>query len=232
VDADVRGDFERLDRTRRREVLRQRVTDGSLWRLLGKGRRAGVMDHGVLTHPETGVVQGGVLSPVRAKIVLPHGLDAWFEREVQPRLKGRSFLPRCADDCVSGCELEADAQKSLGVFPKRCARVGRRLHPTKTPLVGCRKPKASQASAHGNGTCECLGVTQYGARTRRGCWGRNRRTARTRRRRPQKAWWQWGRHHRQAPRQDQERLRCVKRRGHLRYDGSRGHCPLLANVRR
>ena len=38
-----------------------------------------------------------------------------FEREVQPRLKGRSFLTRFADDFVIGCELEADARKIMGV---------------------------------------------------------------------------------------------------------------------
>jgi retron-type reverse transcriptase len=115
VEAEVRGDFESLDRTRRREVLRQRVNDGSLWRLIGTWQRAGVMDHGVLTHPETGVVQGGVISPVLAKIFLHHVLDEGFEREVQPRLQGRSFLTRVADDGVIGGELEADAQQSLGV---------------------------------------------------------------------------------------------------------------------
>jgi RNA-directed DNA polymerase len=115
VDADVSGYVDSIDRTRRREVLRQRVNDGRIWRLIGKWRRAGVMDHGVLTHPETGVVQGGVISPVLANIFLHHVLDEWFEREVQPRLKGRSFLTRVADDFVIGCELEADAQKIMGV---------------------------------------------------------------------------------------------------------------------
>jgi hypothetical protein len=27
-------------------------------------------------------------------------LDDWFERDVQPRLKGQSFLIRFADDCA------------------------------------------------------------------------------------------------------------------------------------
>ena len=115
VEAEVRGYFESIDRTRLREGLRQRVNEGSLLRLMGKWRRAGVMAHGVLTHPETGVVPGGVLSPVRANIFLHHVLDAWFEREGQPRLKGRSCLARFADDCVIGCALEADAQKRMGV---------------------------------------------------------------------------------------------------------------------
>ncbi len=44
------------------------------------------MEEGVLSHPETGVVQGGVISPVLANIFLHHVLDEWFEREVQPRM--------------------------------------------------------------------------------------------------------------------------------------------------
>jgi hypothetical protein len=42
--------------------LRQRVNDGRILRLIGQWRRAGVMAQGVLTHPATGVVQGGVRS--------------------------------------------------------------------------------------------------------------------------------------------------------------------------
>jgi group II intron reverse transcriptase/maturase len=62
VDADVSGYFDSIDRTCLREVLRKRVNDGSILRLIGKWLRAGVMDHGELTHPETGVVQGGVIT--------------------------------------------------------------------------------------------------------------------------------------------------------------------------
>ncbi len=90
--------FDRIDRTRVREVLRQRVNDGRIMRLIGKWLRAGVMEDGELYHPETGVVQGGVISPVLANIFLHHVLDEWFEREVRPRLKGRGFLIRFADD--------------------------------------------------------------------------------------------------------------------------------------
>ena len=190
------------------------------------------MDHGVLTHPETGVVQGGVISPVLANIFLHHVLDEWFEREVQPRLKGRSFLTRFADDFVIGCELEADAQKIMGVLPKRFARFGLRIHPTKTTLVVFRKPKASQASAHGNGTFEFLGFTHYWARTRRGFWVIKRRTAKKRLRRTQQALWQWCRHNRHAPLQYQYRMLCAKLRGHFRYYGIRGNFPLLETIRR
>jgi hypothetical protein len=68
VEAEVRGYFDSIDRTCLREVLRKRVNEGRILRLMGQGLRAGGMDHGERTHPETGVVQGGVLSPVLANI--------------------------------------------------------------------------------------------------------------------------------------------------------------------
>jgi RNA-directed DNA polymerase len=100
VDAEVSGYFDSIDRPRLREVLRQRVNDGRILRLIGKWLRAGVVEQGTWTHPETGVVQGGVISPMLANVFLHHVLDAWFEREVRPRMKGRCFLIRFADDCA------------------------------------------------------------------------------------------------------------------------------------
>jgi RNA-directed DNA polymerase len=100
VDADVSGYFDSIDRTRLREVLRKRINDGSILRLIGKWLRAGVMEQGALTPPETGVVPGGVIAPVLANVFLHHVLDAWFEGEVRPRMQGRCFLLRFADDCA------------------------------------------------------------------------------------------------------------------------------------
>jgi group II intron reverse transcriptase/maturase len=97
VDADVSGDWDSIDRTRLRAVWRKRVNDGRILRLIGQWLRAGVMEAGALTHPETGVVQGGVISPVLANVCLHDVLDAWFASEVRPRMKGHCFLMRFAD---------------------------------------------------------------------------------------------------------------------------------------
>jgi len=43
-------------------VLRKRVKNGRIIRLIGKWLRAGVMEDGVLTHPETGVPPRGLVS--------------------------------------------------------------------------------------------------------------------------------------------------------------------------
>ena len=95
-------------------------------------------------------------------------------------MQGRGFLMRFADDFVMGCEVAADARKSMAGLPKRLARVGLRLHPTKTALRAFRKPEAPQGAATGNGTCACLGLTHDWTPSRRGCWVRKRRTARQR----------------------------------------------------
>src|SRR5256885_6577065 len=215
VDADVSGYFDSIDRTRLREVLRQRVNDGSILRLIGKWLRAGVMEEGVLTHPETGVVQGGVISPVLANVVLHDVLDAWFEREVRPRMQGRCFLIRFADDFVIGCELEADARKIMAVLPKRFARYGLTIHPTKTALIAFRKPAGHSGATPRNGTFDFLGFTHYWAISRRGFWVIKRRTARKRFRRTKKSLWRGGRAKPPPPLPAQNHMLFLKMCGHF-----------------
>ena len=232
VEADVRGDSDSIDSTRRREVVRQRVNDGRMLRLIGKWRRAGVMEQGALTHPETGVVQGGVLSPVLAHVFLHHVLDAWFAREVRPRMQGRCFLMRFADDCVIGCAREGDARKVRAVLPKRFARFGLTMHPTKTTLMACRNPEAHAGSDSGHGPCALRGWTHDWTTSRQGFWVIKRRTARQRLRRTKKALGRWCRTNRHAPLQYQYQMLCAKLRGHCQYDGIRGNFRLLEERRR
>jgi len=191
VEAEVSGYFDSLDRIRRQDGRRQRVHEGRIRRRMGKWRRAGVREDGVLSHPESGVVPGGVRSPVLAKIVLHHVLDEWFAREVRPRLKGRGFLTRVAEDFVIGCEREADARRILAVRPTRFARDGFTIHPSKTLWMAFRKPATPHGADPGHGTFDCRGWPHDWTQSRRGDWVIKRRTARKRRRRPKTAWWRW-----------------------------------------
>jgi RNA-directed DNA polymerase len=232
VEAEVSGDFDRMDRTRRREVLRHRVNDGRIVRRIGQWLRAGVREAGGLNHPAPGVVPGGTMSPVLANIVLHQVLAVGFEQEVQPRLQGRSFLIRLADDCVIGGEWAADARRSMAVQPTRFARSGLTIPPTKTALMAFRKPAGHPGVTPRHGTCDLLGLTHYGTPSRRGVWVSKRRTARKRFRRTQKALWRWCRAHRQAPLKDQYHRLGLKWRGHFRSDGIQGNCRRLEEVRR
>jgi RNA-directed DNA polymerase len=59
LEADIEGFFDAVDHTKLHEILRQRVSDGVLLRLVGKWLKAGVMEEGMLSRPETGTPQGG-----------------------------------------------------------------------------------------------------------------------------------------------------------------------------
>ena len=82
VEVDIRKFFDSIDHARLREILRQRVRDGVLLRLIGKWLNAGVLEEGRLSHPEAGTPQGGVISPLLANIFLHEVLDVWFARDV------------------------------------------------------------------------------------------------------------------------------------------------------
>jgi hypothetical protein len=114
--------------------------------LIGKWLNAGVMEAGAVTHPEAGSPQGGVVSPVLANVYLHYVLDQWFAREVQPRLKGRAYVVRYADDFVIGFTEDEDARRVRDVLPKRFGKYGLTIHPDKTRLVPFRKPPGATRS--------------------------------------------------------------------------------------
>jgi len=232
VDADVSGFFDNIDHGCLRSILKQRVNDGGVLRFIGKWLHAGVLEGQTLTHPETGSPQGGVISPMLSNIYLHHVLDDWFVCDVQPRLKGRAFLIRFADDFVVGCELESDARRVLNVLPKRFARFGLTIHPEKTKLVSFRKPGPQGAPERGNGTFDFLGFTHYWSKSRRGYWVVKRRTARKRLNRANKALWQWCRANMHRPIVEQHKDLCQKLRGHYQYYGLRSNYEALNVVYR
>ncbi len=185
VEVDIRKFFDTLDHAHLRTILRQRVRDGVILKLIGKWLNAGVLEGGRVSYPDMGTPQGGVISPLLANIYLNEVLDAWFEGMVRPVLRGRAFLVRYADDFVMGFEREDDARRVLAVLPKRFAKYGLTLHPTKTRLVPFRRPayretEGRRTSGPEPGTFNFLGFTHIWRRSRRGFWVVQLLTARDR----------------------------------------------------
>jgi RNA-directed DNA polymerase len=223
VDAEVSACFDSVDQDLWCEVLRQRVNDGAILRVIRKWLWAGVLEGETRSDPERGSPQGGVVSPRRANTCLDHVLNAWFEREVKPRMKGRCLRIRFADDVVIGGEREGEARRMLVVLPKRCARCKLTIHPQKTRLVQFQPSRQEDAGERGDGTFDFLGLTHDWATSRRGDWVITRRTAKKRLRRALRAVWPGCRTHRHDPLRDQYRMLCQKLRGHYQYDGIRGN---------
>jgi RNA-directed DNA polymerase len=101
-DADIQGFFDNLCQSQLMDLLRKRISDPKLLRLIHRFLNAGVMVDGQWQSTEDGVPQGASLSPLLANVYLHYVLDNWFEQEVKPRLQGEAYLMRFADDFI-GC---------------------------------------------------------------------------------------------------------------------------------
>ena len=231
LEVDIRKFFDTLDHAHLREALRHRVRDGVLLCLIGKWLNAGVMEDGSISYPEIGSPQGGVISPMLANVYLHYVLDMWFEREVQPRLAGRAFLIRYADDFVIVFSNESDARRVMEVLPKRFGKYGLILHPEKTRLVEFRPPIERNGTSGEPGTFDLLGFTHYWARSRRGKWVVKRQTASKRLNRGLQAITDWCRRHRHLPLPEQHQKLSEKLRGHCAYYGITGNSSLLSVFR-
>ena len=237
LEVDIRRFFDTLDRSHLRALLRRRVRDGVLLRLIDKWLKAGVAEGGSLTYPEAGTPQGGVASPLLANIYLHYVLDEWFEQEVKPRLRGRAFLIRYADDFVVGFTHEGDARRVMEVLPKRFGKYGLTIHPDKTRLVPFRRPSGASgrgAPESGNrpGTFDFLGFTHVWGKSRKGNAVVQRHTAASRFRRAIRTIAEWCRRHCHRSLAEQHETLSRKLRGHYAYYGITGNYRALVRLQR
>jgi RNA-directed DNA polymerase len=233
IDLDIRSFFDSMDRTHLNAFLDQRVRDGVIRRALGKWMQAGVMEDGAISYPERGSPQGGVISPLVSNLYLHEVLDRWFEHEVKPRLRGRAFMVRFADDGLLAFEREEDARPVMDVLPKRFERCGLTRHPDKTRRVDFRRPSrtGTQGGSQRERSFDLLGFTHYWGRSRKGRWVVQRKTAKSRFSRALRQIGQWCRNnrHRPVPEQQQALSRTLK--GHNAYYGITGNSRALSRFR-
>lgn len=233
LDVDIRGFFDNLDHAHLRDLLRRRVRDGVVHRLIGKWLNAGVLEDGVREHPETGTPQGGVISPLLANVYLHEVLDSWFEERVKPGLRGPAFLVRYADDVVLCFKREDDANQVREMLAERLREYGLELHPEKTRLVYFNRPRDRESGRRPQGgakqgTFDFLGFTHFWGRSRKGQWIVKRKTAKDRFARAVKAVSGWLREvcFRERVRAHHPGL-VSKMRGHYAYYGITGNIAAL-----
>jgi len=99
-EADIRGYFNHINHEWLMKMLKQRIADPIILRLVGKWLKAGVMENGLVTRNEEGTPQGGPISPILANIYLHYVLDLWFEKRCKKWFQGEAYLIRFADDCA------------------------------------------------------------------------------------------------------------------------------------
>jgi len=234
LEVDIRKYFDTLKKEWLRKFLDRRVRDGVVRRLIGKWLNAGVWEKGQLSYPEDGTPQGGVISPLLSNVYLHEVLDCWFEEEVKPRMEGRVFLVRFADDFILGFERKEDAEKVYRVLFQRFEKYGLSLHPEKTRLVpfGCpEETKGSQGKSPRPETFDFLGFTHYWGKSRKGRWVIRRQTMHKRLTRGLKAISQWCRENLHEPLLEQVKVLGRKLKGHFGYYGITGNIQALQRFR-
>jgi group II intron reverse transcriptase/maturase len=170
IDVDIKGYFDHVDHKWLIRMIRERIVDRTILRLIGKWLRAGVLEEGKRVRNEVGVPQGGVISPLLANIYLHYVLDLWITRKVRKELAGRIYLIRYGDDFVIGCTDRGDAQKVWEILPDRLKQFGLELSPEKSRLIefGKRAYLGSKEKGERSDTFDFLGFTHYMTRNRRG----------------------------------------------------------------
>ena len=223
----VESSFDTLDHQHLQQILRRRVRDGVLLRLIGKWLNAGAQEAGKVSYPDAGTPQGGVISPLLANVYLDEVLDEWVEVEVKPRLKGGAFLIRYADDFVMGFSNEEDARRVMDVLPKRFGKYGLTLHPEKTRLLRFEPPREGGGNPPPQ-SFDFLGFTHFWSKSLKGRWVIKRQTAKSRFTRALKKVADWCRAFRHRPLDEQHRHLSAALRGHYGYFGITGNSQALA----
>jgi RNA-directed DNA polymerase len=231
LEVDVRKYFDSIDHAKLRKLLARRVTDGVVRRLIDKWLKAGVMERGQLSFPNSGTPQGGVISPLLSNVFLHYVLDEWFAEQVQPRLRGASTLVRYCDDFVVLFAGKEDAERVHAVLGKRLAKFGLELHPDKTRLIDFRPP-AARAGAETTlpTTFDFLGFLHAWGKSRRGHTTMGQRTAKARLARTLKAINEQCRRMRSWPLAEQQRRLRQMLEGHFAYFGITGNYKRLSDV--
>lgn len=223
VEADISGFFDHMGHEWLWEMLSVRIDDRAFLGLIRKWLKAGILEtDGMVTHPDTGSPQGGVISPVLANVYLHYALDLWFERRVKPGCRGRVLISRYADDFVCAFRFWEDAERFYRVLPERLAKFGLEVAREKTRIIRFTR-------FHPNRKCRFtfLGFEFYWERDLQGVARVMRRTARKKLQGACKRIKEWIRDNRHLPEKEFFRRLNARLRGHYNYYGVRGNSESL-----
>jgi len=232
LDADISKFFDSIDHKELMAVLKRRVTDSTMLRLIGKWLAAGVVEKdGRRIREKKGTPQGGVISPLLANIFLHYVVDVFVHTWRKTESKGEVYIVRYADDFIIGCEYQEDACALLEALEERLRKHGLTLNREKTRLLRFGRHWEDCNGKNGSETFDFLGFTHIAGKDRQGRYLVKRKTARKRFNRSLKSIAEWCSRNRHLSISWQWKQLRLKLTGHYNYYGVRGNFEALARFR-
>ena len=130
IDADIRDYFGSINHDKLLLLVKQRITDRRVLKLIKGWLKAGVLENGQYSESTLGAPQGGVISPLLSNIYLNYFDICWNKR-----FGHLGELVRYADDFVILCKRKAQAEEALKVVKLIMDKLELTLHGEKTRLV-------------------------------------------------------------------------------------------------
>lgn len=131
VEIDFQSYFTTIPHDKLLKLIRQRVVDGSMLRVIKQSLKVGVMYQGQIEPTRIGVPQGSPISPLYSNIYL-NLLDQVWHRRGYPEKLGAT-LHRYCDDAILVCRKSAT--QALDAFDAIARRMGLTLNRDKTQVT-------------------------------------------------------------------------------------------------
>lgn len=222
VEADVRGFFDHVDHEWLIRMLKERISDNRILRLIKRFLKAGIMEEGKHLETEEGVPQGGSLSPLLANIYLHYTLDLWFSKVVVKHCQGEAYLTRFADDFVACFQYQKEAEQYYLELKKRLQKFSLEIAEEKTRIIEFGRFAERDIKRRGGTkpeTFDFLGLTHYCGKSRKGLFKLKWKTARKKFQAKVNAFSEWIEANRTLPIKDIWEKVNAKLRGHFNYYG-------------
>lgn len=134
VDMDLEKFFDTVNQSKMVELLSKEIKDGRVISLIHKYMRAGAVTGEWYTETNTGVTQGGPLSPLLSNIMLNE-----LDRELEKR--GHRYV-RYADDCMILCRSRKSAERvKEGISKYIEKKLFLKVNEEKTKVLPCTEVK-------------------------------------------------------------------------------------------
>lgn len=170
LDADIRSFFDTIDHNLLMALIKKRIMDPRMLRLIQKWLRAGVSEEGQWSRTSVGTPQGSIISPLLSNIYLHYVLDERVELWRRSKAQGDVTIIRYSDDFVMGFQHKHEAEGFLKELKSRFASYGLEIHEGKTRIIEFGRFAADNRAKRGDKkpeTFDFLGFTHICSKTRK-----------------------------------------------------------------